>query len=100
MTLTDKEIKHLEKLARIRLSDEAREKLKGQLSDIIRFVQKLQRTDTENIGIDVDIENAEQYLREGEGGGELDRDRVLKEAPEAQAGYFKVPPVIDADTDS
>ncbi|MDZ7859734.1 MAG: Asp-tRNA(Asn)/Glu-tRNA(Gln) amidotransferase subunit GatC [Candidatus Krumholzibacteriota bacterium] len=93
--LSDDEIKHIEKLARIRLGDEDREKLKGQLSDIIEFVRVLQKIDTSGFETVEHIARFKPILREGGAGGELEREKVLEQAPDRENGFFKVPPVIN-----
>ncbi len=95
LRLSDEEIKHVEKLARIRLDDEAREKLRGQLSRIIDFVQKLQNTDTAGFERGGEASKEDAFLRGKKAGDELDREHVLGEAPKRKDGYFTVPPVID-----
>ncbi len=95
--LSDDEIKHIEKLARIRLDGNAREKFKGQLSDIIEFVRTLQKVDTTGFESETRKTPFKPFLREGRDGGELERDKVLEQAPENKNGFFKVPPVIDKD---
>ena len=47
--LTETEVKKIAKLARIEVSDNEIEKLKGELSSILDFVKKLGEADTNNI---------------------------------------------------
>ncbi|HEY5134098.1 MAG TPA: Asp-tRNA(Asn)/Glu-tRNA(Gln) amidotransferase subunit GatC, partial [Candidatus Krumholzibacteriaceae bacterium] len=49
MALTEKDLEHLERLARVKLSGESREKLRGQLERIIEFVRQLEGVDTTGI---------------------------------------------------
>ena len=93
--LTDDEIKHIEKLAKIRLGSDAREKLKGQLSDIIEFVRTLQKVDTSGFEAAAREKRFTPVLREDRAGDELEREKILEQAPDGENGFFKVPPVID-----
>ncbi|HUV35811.1 MAG TPA: Asp-tRNA(Asn)/Glu-tRNA(Gln) amidotransferase subunit GatC [Patescibacteria group bacterium] len=95
MDLTESELRHLEQLARVKLTGASREKLRGQLARIIDFVAKLQEVDTAA---------SEPLPPAGDRGPQtrpdvtqpcLDRDEVLSESPASEGGMFTVPPVID-----
>ncbi|MCD6378914.1 Asp-tRNA(Asn)/Glu-tRNA(Gln) amidotransferase subunit GatC [bacterium] len=92
---SDDEIRHIEKLAKIKLSNDAREKFKEQLSDIIEFVRTLQNVDTSGIASEACAKRFKPYLREGRAGGELECEKLMEQAPDRENGFFKVPPVID-----
>jgi aspartyl-tRNA(Asn)/glutamyl-tRNA(Gln) amidotransferase subunit C len=93
MKLTEDELRHIERLARVSLSGESREKLKAQLADIVRFVQKLQAVDTSGIARPATAGGSR--LRDDTPEDCLQRDEVLEEAPEQEEGFFKVPAVIE-----
>jgi aspartyl-tRNA(Asn)/glutamyl-tRNA(Gln) amidotransferase subunit C len=93
--LSDDEIRHIEKLAKIKLDSDARDKLKNQLSDIIEFVRILQDVDTSGVTSEACAKRFKPFLREGGSGGELEREKILEQAPDRENGFFKVPPVID-----
>jgi aspartyl-tRNA(Asn)/glutamyl-tRNA(Gln) amidotransferase subunit C len=95
MELKDKDLEHLEKLARVELSGESREKLRGQLSTIIEFVRKLQSIDTSAYEAKAYLGGFEPELRLDEALECLDTEEVLEAAPDRQKDYFRVPPVID-----
>jgi aspartyl-tRNA(Asn)/glutamyl-tRNA(Gln) amidotransferase subunit C len=97
MSLTDRELEHLERLARVKLSGESREKLRGQLARIIEFVKQLQTIDTSGLGPCGQAAGLKPALRNDETQPCLPRDEVLGASPENRKGYFAVPPVIEAD---
>ena len=97
MSLTDAELEHLERLARVKLSGQSREKLRGQLERIIEFVKQLQGIDTAGIEPRVRAAKLKPTLRGDETKNCLPRDEVLAASPESRKGYFAVPPVIEAD---
>jgi len=97
MELKDSDLRHIEKLARVELSGESREKLREQLGAIIGFVQKLQVIDTSGYSPKAYLGGFEPVPRRDEIGGCLSRDEVLVQAPDARDGLFSVPPVIDRD---
>lgn len=97
MKLEEGELEHLESLARIRLDGEAREKLREQLAGIIEFVRQLQEIDTSGYEAKAYLGGFEPVLRADEIESCLSREEVLAESPDSENGYFKVPPVIDAE---
>ena len=86
---------HVEKLARIDLTDEERDRLTDQLIRIVEYCEKLQDVDTEGIeptsGVVID---GGSKLRDDEVGPSLDRDVVLGMAPDKKGPYFRVPKII------
>lgn len=100
MKIDRETIRHLEKLARIELTDDEAEKLTGQLDRIVAFVEKLQTVDTEGVA----PTRLMSHGGEAPGGGTplrtdqvrpgLERDRVLDQAPDASGPFFRVPRVI------
>ncbi len=95
MALSDEELEHLEKLARVKLSPESRERFREQLERIIDFVRRLQEVDTTTYAAKEYIADLKPYMRDDEAGSCLSRDVVLEEAPEREDGFFSVPPVIE-----
>jgi aspartyl-tRNA(Asn)/glutamyl-tRNA(Gln) amidotransferase subunit C len=97
VALTEQELEHLERLARLKLSGRSREKLREQLARIIEFVTQLQKIDTAGIEPSVLAGAIEPALRPDEVKPCLPRDEVLSSSPQNRGGFFAVPPVIDAD---
>ncbi len=97
MQLSDEELGHLERLARLKLDGESREKLRGQLERIIEFVKQLQAVDTGRVTPGADTGTHEAFYREDGTGACLERSEVLGQAPETKSGMFSVPPVIETD---
>ncbi len=97
MELSDSELEHLERLARVKLTGEARERLREQLARIIALVQKLQAVDTAGVEPRAYVGEFEPELRADEVKPCLPRDEVLAASPDAKYGFYAVPPVIEAD---
>jgi aspartyl-tRNA(Asn)/glutamyl-tRNA(Gln) amidotransferase subunit C len=97
MSLTESELEHLERLARVKLSGESREKLRGQLARIIEFVKQLERVDTTGLGPRVHAAELKPALRADVTKPCLPREEVLGAAPQKEKEFFGVPPVIEAD---
>jgi len=84
----------LENLAKLQLSEEERQRLGHDLTNILTMVEKLQSLDTSNVEPLVYISNVENQLREDEIKGQVSNEAALSNAPESNKPYFKVPKVL------
>ena len=85
----------LENLARLRLSEEEREQMAVEMNQILGMVSKLEELDTEGV-------EPLKYLVDEPNGGRVDkivqrisRKQALKNAPNQDGEFFKVPKVIN-----
>lgn len=85
----------LEKLARLKLSDSERNKIQGDLNNILKMVGKLEELDLEGVAPLVYINEEVNVLREDEIKHQVDRAAALSNAPDKNEEHFKVPKVID-----
>lgn len=94
MQIDDQLVLRLEKLARLKLSEQEREKIQGDLNEILKMVDKLQEIDTDDVSPLTYINEDVNVLREDKIKNQTPRDAALKNAPSANEQYFKVPKVI------
>jgi aspartyl-tRNA(Asn)/glutamyl-tRNA(Gln) amidotransferase subunit C len=98
--LTLEEVEHIAALARLELSAEEKERYRAQLSDILEYAARLQALDAAGLAAAGDDEMAsgvaEPDLRPDEPQPPLERENLLRTAPDPQAGQFRVPPVLDS----
>lgn len=95
MSVTNEQVRHIARLARIAMSDEELERLVPELNAIIGWVEQLGEVDTD--GVEPLTAVIEQKLRlrdDAVNDGNI-REEVLANAPEAQHGFFAVPKVIE-----
>ena len=95
MSVTNEQVRHIAKLARIAMSDEEIERLAPELNNILGWIEQLGEVDTD--GVEPLTAVIEQKLRLREDAvtdGDI-RDDVLANAPDAQHGFFAVPKVIE-----
>jgi aspartyl-tRNA(Asn)/glutamyl-tRNA(Gln) amidotransferase subunit C len=85
----------LENLSRLELSETERDKLAGSLNDILKMVDKLNELNTEGVEPLVYINEDTTILREDVVKNQVTRQDALKNAPDHNGTYFKVPKVID-----
>src|SRR5574339_740587 len=90
-----KTFKHVAYLVCLGISEEEAEKFSGQFSSIIDYSNMLNEVDTENVPPASDIANAENVLREDVVKPSMSREEFLKNAPQSERGYVKVPTVLD-----
>jgi len=92
----DKElILKLEKLSRLKLSDEERNAIQKDLNNILGMVEKLQELDLSEVQPLVYITEEVNVLREDEVKHQVSREAALSNAPDSNEQYFKVSKVID-----
>jgi aspartyl-tRNA(Asn)/glutamyl-tRNA(Gln) amidotransferase subunit C len=95
MIIDDALILRLENLARLDLSAAERTKMQGSLTNILTMVEQLNRLDTEGVEPLVYINEDVNVWREDEVKHQLGRKDALKNAPDSDGSFFKVPKVID-----
>jgi aspartyl-tRNA(Asn)/glutamyl-tRNA(Gln) amidotransferase subunit C len=93
--LTEKEVRKIAKLSRIRLSDEEVVHFGKEISGILDWVEMLQEVDTNNVPRMASVSNITLPLREDVVSDGNYRDAVLANAPDARYGCFAVPKVVE-----
>lgn len=88
-------ISRLEHLARLELSEEEKNRLMGDLNEILQMVEKLQELDTSNVEPLIYINEAVNIWREDQVKNQVPQKEALKNAPDQDGAHFKVAKVID-----
>jgi len=94
MGVDRKEVEHIAKLARLELSEKDKELFTEQLTDIVDYVEKLKELDVEKVEPTCHVEDMTNRFREDRVGDELSREKATANAPESEAGQFRVPLVV------
>lgn len=95
MSVSIKDVEYVAKLARLEFSEKEKVKFTEELNSILKYVEKLSEVDTSGVEPAIGAYPMYNALREDETRPSLDREEILKNAPDKQDGYFKVPKVID-----
>ena len=95
MSLSREEVEHIADLARLSLGEEELTKYQGQLSAILEHFEHLQNLDMEEIPPTATVLPLQSVMREDEPRGWGEREELLKNAPDADDGCFRVPPVLE-----
>lgn len=88
-------ISRLEELARLELSAEERESLRQDLNRILQMVEKLQELDLEEVEPLVHVGDEVNLWRRDVVQGQVSREAALRNAPDSDGVFFRVPKVID-----
>ncbi len=95
MSIKISQVEHVADLARLQLSQEELERLSGQLSRILTYMEELNVVDTTGIrGTTSVVVGEANVLREDEVRPSLSQAQALRNAPEAVDGLFHVPQII------
>ncbi len=95
MALSKETIDHIAHLARIDLSSDEKNKITGDLNKILDYVDLLNEIEVENVEPLVNIVKQKTPLREDIVTESLTQHDALKNAPEKNSDYFKVPKVLN-----
>ncbi|MBN1300550.1 MAG: Asp-tRNA(Asn)/Glu-tRNA(Gln) amidotransferase subunit GatC [Melioribacteraceae bacterium] len=97
MSVTKKDVEYIAKLARLELTEKETENYTDQLNQILDYMEKLNELDTSNIEpLSHPVENFNVF-REDIIQPSVSREDALKNAPDANEEFFKVPKVIKTD---
>ncbi|MFZ5816042.1 MAG: Asp-tRNA(Asn)/Glu-tRNA(Gln) amidotransferase subunit GatC [Bacillota bacterium] len=95
MALTRSQVEHVARLARLSLTEAEMETYTEQLSRILEHVESLNRLDTADVPPTYHAVALQNVLREDKPHVSLDRAKVLDQAPQTEAGCFKVPKITE-----
>ncbi len=95
MSLTSKEVEHVAKLARLDFDDEKKEAFKGQLNDILNYIEMLEEVDVADTEPTYHVLPIKNIFRKDVVTTSMERSDVLENAPDALSGCFRVPKVVE-----
>lgn len=83
------------RLARIRVPEAEQERLAGELSNILGWVEQLAEVDTAEVPPMTSVVDAVPPMRPDEVTDGGRRDEILANSPNATRGFFTVPKVVE-----
>ncbi|HLR61961.1 MAG TPA: Asp-tRNA(Asn)/Glu-tRNA(Gln) amidotransferase subunit GatC [Lentibacillus sp.] len=89
------EVKHVANLARLAISEEEADMFTDQLSSIIEYAEQLNELDTEHVEPTTHVLDLKNVLRRDEPKEWISQEEALKNAPDKQEGYFRVPSILE-----
>ena len=94
ITIDNKLVADLSRLAKLKFDASKAEKMKSDLDKSIGFVDKLSEIDTEGVEPLIYLSEEVNVLRVDEIKHEVSQENALKNAPQKDSDYFKVPTVL------
>ncbi|HHE31257.1 MAG TPA: Asp-tRNA(Asn)/Glu-tRNA(Gln) amidotransferase subunit GatC [Chlorobaculum parvum] len=94
MSVTIKDVAYIAELARLKFTDAEQERMTDELNTILHYVDKLNEVDTEGVEPLNTIHDQINVLRADVEHQPLSNEEALKNAPDRQDRFFKVPKVI------
>jgi aspartyl-tRNA(Asn)/glutamyl-tRNA(Gln) amidotransferase subunit C len=95
--ITEKEVEHIAELARIKLNKKEKDKITKELGTILSYVDRLKEVNTEGVEPIAHITGLEDVFRKDEpaAAGQVEPEKLLKEAPVRKDNYIKVKEVFE-----
>ena len=95
MSIDKNTVTKIARLARIKVEESEKDKLAGELSNILKMIEELNAVNTEGVEPLTSVVQMQMHAREDivtDGGIP---EKILKNAPESTAGFFVVPKVVE-----
>ncbi|MCB0400820.1 MAG: Asp-tRNA(Asn)/Glu-tRNA(Gln) amidotransferase subunit GatC [Flavobacteriales bacterium] len=94
MAVDNQTVDKIAELAKLQFTDAAKEEIKQDLNKMLDFVDKLNELDTDGVEPLIYMLDEEQELRVDDVAGHVTQEEALKNAPNKDSDYIKVPKVI------
>ena len=91
MEITREQIKHLAHLSRLELSGAELDVMQGDMTKILGFVAKIESLDLDGVEPLTQMSKSVDVMREDEVDNMISKEDALKNAPDANSDYFRVP---------
>ena len=93
--ITLEQVRHVERLARLELSDADLQSLGRDMDEMLKYVEKLSELDTNHVAPTAQVGESGTTLRDDVVTNEPRPAELLANAPASERGYFKVPKIIE-----
>ena len=95
MSVTKDDVQYMAHLARLQFEDKEAEGLKEDMNKILGYMDKLDQLDTSDVEPLEHVTEQPSILRKDEAKDPISHEEALKNAPDADSDYFRVPRVIE-----
>lgn len=95
MAIQDDDVKYIANLARLQVTDEEAAELKKDLNSILGHMETLNELDTDDVEPLEHVTEQSVRFRKDKALKPLPHEDALKNAPDADSDYFRVPRVIE-----
>ena len=94
-TITKEQVNHIAHLSRLEIQEDEVDGYIEKLEKIVDLFNELNSVDTENIKPTYHVLDLVNVFREDVAQEGMDREEVLKNSKETEAGQFKVPTILE-----
>ncbi|NTW50368.1 MAG: Asp-tRNA(Asn)/Glu-tRNA(Gln) amidotransferase subunit GatC [Chlorobiales bacterium] len=94
MSVTKQDVEYIANLARLSFNEDEKEKMTKELNTILSYIEKLNELDTSKVEPLINMNERTNVLRPDEIVPSIPNSDALKNAPNSQDRFFKVPKVI------
>ena len=95
LAISAEEVKHVANLAKLSFTEDELKDFTVQLGKIIDMVELLDEVDTEGVPFTSNVVDVINVMREDDAAEGWDRDELMKNVPESEDGFIKVPAIMD-----
>ena len=95
MSITNQDVEHVAKLARLELSVEETGQFTEQLNAILKYAEKLNELDTSEVEPTTHVLPITNVMREDEQRPSVSVEQAMLNAPDEEEGQFRVPAVLE-----
>jgi aspartyl-tRNA(Asn)/glutamyl-tRNA(Gln) amidotransferase subunit C len=95
MKISKEEIEHIAVLARLSLSEKEKELFGPQLSNVLDYMEKLNKLDTKGIEPTSHVIALSNVMRDDSPGNSIPREDALMNAPSHTDKFYRVPKIIE-----
>ncbi|HYI46736.1 MAG TPA: Asp-tRNA(Asn)/Glu-tRNA(Gln) amidotransferase subunit GatC [Actinomycetota bacterium] len=95
MPIDRQAVDHVARLARLDLSDEERERMQAELTQILEHVEKIQTLDLDPVQPTSQALDLSNVMRPDVAGPCLTQAEALANAPDQEDGRFRVPRILE-----
>ncbi len=93
--ISSQQVEYVAHLARLKISDQEKDKFTSQLNDILLYIDKLNELDTKGVEPMSHAIAVTNSFRQDEILDSIGTEKSLANAPDARGEFFRVPKVIE-----
>ena len=94
MSVSEDEVRYIASLAKLSFSDKERTVLAKEMESVLEYMRILNSVNTESVAPMVRVSDSQEPLRKDLAKSTITSDEALRNAPDVQGDYFRVPKVI------
>lgn len=95
MRITEADVAYVANLARLNIEPQDVDEMMGNLNEILNHMDDLGKLDTEGVEPTAHVRKLRNIMREDIKMPSMDREVLLKNAPDSEDGCFRVPQVVE-----